>query len=83
MHIAGAVQVMVTDTGVRVTARWMMTGVTVTAGVVTTGITVRTGWTTGSEMPAARVAGAVNARSRMQRKNAGNHFIINPWIVSI
>jgi hypothetical protein len=61
----------------------MVMGVTVTAGIVTTGITVRTGWTPASEMPAAAVAGAVNARSRMKRKNAGNHFIINPWIISI
>jgi hypothetical protein len=61
----------------------MMRGVTVTAGVVTTGITVRTGWTTASEIPAAAVAGAAIARSRMKRKNAGNHFIINPWIISI
>jgi hypothetical protein len=74
---------MVTDTGVRVIVRWMIMGVPVTAGVVTTGITVRTGWTTESEMPAAAVTGAVIARRRMKRKNAGNHFIINPWIISI
>jgi hypothetical protein len=83
MHKAGDVQVMVTEAGVRVIVRWMMMGVAVATGVVMTGITVRTGWTTASEMPAAAVAGAVNARSRMKRKNAGNHFIINPWIVSI
>jgi hypothetical protein len=83
MHKAGAVQVMVTDAGVRVIVRWMIMGVPVTAGVVTIGMTVRTCWTPGSEMPATAVAGAAIARSRIKTKNAGNHFIINPWIISI
>jgi hypothetical protein len=50
--------------------------------VTDAGITVRTGWITESEIAAA-VTGAVIARRRKQRKNAGNHFIHNPWIISI
>jgi hypothetical protein len=73
---------MVTGAGVRGIVRWMITGETTTAGVVTTGITVRTGWITESEIAAA-VTGAVIARRMKQRKKAGNHFILKPWIVSI
>ena len=82
MHKAGAAQAMVTGAGVRGIVRWMIMGVPVTAGVYTAGITVRTGWITESEIAAA-VTDAVIARSRKQRKHAGNHFILKPWIISI
>jgi hypothetical protein len=82
LHKAGAVQVIVPGAGVSDIVRWMIMGVPVTAGVYTAGITVRTGWITESEIAAA-VTGAVITRRRMKRKNAGNHFILKPWIISI